>query len=297
MDCTRTNFSTPIALHAHDVTPWIIAKQFIRRRVASLMTHHAPRRAHWYLIVCALVLTFSHASFAQSPVPAQFMFGGDLSLNINFYSAATPSQDSGLMNDMQRDFWSSMQGTSFLGSVVANFPTSQNNGVELRATLEDVKLDKSDIVVIPCNFYNPAGQKIGSGPATTDQSEAISITYLTFGASFYQLQGHAFGSFGSAIGPALANAYTWNSRIITPDSCYYNYFQNSRSHISHIENDDMANINFRIPINIRIGLLIPFAGKVFLAPSIGVNWGVYPIDENGGTVTSIQPAMGIRYLP
>jgi len=180
-----------------------------------------------------------------------------------------------------------------------DFPTSQNNGIALRATLADFKFSNTDTVTIPCVTYDLKTGKpnvAGPIPATSVQTEAVSITYLTFGAEVFQIQGHAFDSFGGAIGPALANAISFTSTIIQPDTCYYHYFDNNRSRVSHFD-DVIGELNFRIPITIRLGLLIPFAGRVFFAPSIGLDWGVYPIGESGATITSIQPAMGIRYMP
>jgi len=248
------------------------------------------------LIVILMPMAWCGTAFSQSSIPSQFMLGADLTMNINFFATSRLLPDAGPVPDYEQDFLGSMQGTSFGGSVLADFPAGQNNFIELRSTLEEIQFDKADIVIIPCKFYNSAGQNVGSGPATTEQSQTVSFTYLTLGAEFLRMDGHIFGSIGTALGPALENAYMLNSRIIIPDSCYYNYFGNSRSKTLH-EEEELTDLNYRIPLTIRLGILIPFADRTYFAPSIGVNFGFFPINESGSTVTSIQPAVGIRYIP
>ncbi len=249
-----------------------------------------------YNFLAFLCMILIPASIRAQGIPSRPMIGGDIMLNINLFSSHRLITDNSDLPDYENDFLGSMEGTSFSGSVVFDFPAGANQFIDFHATLEDIDLAKDGRIQIPCSFFNNAGQKVGTGIATTDQSQKISFTYLTLGADFVRQFGNGFASIGSALGPALKSGYTFSSHILEPDSCWYNYFGNSRSKTLH-EESEVSDLSFRIPLTIRIGILIPFADRTYLAPSIGINLGFFPINESGSTVTSIQPGMGIRYMP
>ena len=93
----------------------------------------------------------------------------------------------------------------------------------------------------------------------------------------------------------LAHKYEFTSKVIRPDSCFYDFF-GEKSHVMKQE-AKLAALNFRLPISIRIGILIPVSNNVYFSPSIGLNLGVVPMNASGATITSIQPAMGLRLAP
>jgi hypothetical protein len=249
-----------------------------------------------YLFLAVLGLLLAPLMIWAQDIPSRPMIGGDVSLNINFFSSDRMLVDGGVLPDFEQDFLGNMQGTSLAGSVIFDFPAGSNQFIAVHATLEEIDLAKEGQLKIPCNIYDYSGKKIGPTIAMTNQSQTVSFTYLTLGADLLRQFGHGYASIGSALGPALKSGYSFSSHILEPDSCWYNFFGSSRSKTLH-EESTVNNLSFRIPLTIRIGFLIPFADRTYLAPSIGVNFGFFPINESGSTVTSIQPGMGIRYMP
>src|SRR5579883_1123899 len=200
-----------------------------------------------YTFLAILFVALAPAALWSQDIPSRPMIGGDVSLNINFFSSKRLLTDESDLPDYEEDFLGHMQGTSLAGSIVFDFPAGSNQFIAVHATLEDIDLAKDGQLKIPCSFFNTTGQKVGTGIATTDQSQKISFTYLTLGADFLEQFGHGFASVGSALGPALKSGYSFSSHILDPDSCWYNYFGSSRSKTLH-EESEVSNLSFRIPL-------------------------------------------------
>jgi hypothetical protein len=82
--------------------------------------------------------------------------------------------------------------------------------------------------------------------------------------------------------------------VITPDTCYYDFALKSRT---RAHETPLPEMHPRVPFQIRLGLLIPFTQRMYIAPSLGINLDFFGINSSGATITSVQPAMGVRYEP
>lgn len=236
---------------------------------------------------------FASVVIAQ-PTTARLMIGGDVGLNFNFMSTNYSMEGKQALPSFLQDFMGRATGISVAGSLLCSIPIGGPHAVVLSANLEELQIGKRATVIIPCQYMDKSGRAVTTSPATTDQEYHLSLTDFTLNAEYQFQSGHVFADGGTGGGAFLANAYKFRSTVVDPDTCYYDYATKSRS---RTHDNPLPEMHPRLPFLIRIGLLIPFTQRMYIAPSIGVNLDFLGINESGATITSVQPAMGVRYEP
>jgi hypothetical protein len=236
------------------------------------------------------------ANTCSAQVTTPLMIGGDIGLNLNIMSTKKMLDARGVLPDFERGFLGSGSGTSVFGSLVCSVPLGGPSAALFSATLEELTIFREDTVIIPCEMYDTLTRnKTSFSKAVTIQRNQLTMTDITLGAAYQYRSGHFIGSAGVAGGAFVAQNYKFHSQVIRPDSCFYNYFT-ERSHAYGVDMQ-LPSLRPRIPFTIQIGLLIPFTNRMFFSPSIGLDLDLFGINSSGATITTVRPAVGVRYEP
>jgi hypothetical protein len=252
------------------------------------------RAAHAMVaIVLAIVVTAPSCTFAQIPDNTG-IFSADVGITLAFFHTDRLLYTGSALSDFNRSFLGNAMGVSLWGSVGWAAPVSAQQHVNMELGLDNVHVAREGDVRIPCRKYDKDGVPAVIADAVAHMKYQIDITSVSLAAQLQFASGRVLAGGGLGGRYPLAGRFRFVSDIAGADSCYYNYFSDSRT--THIDGDvQVSTLRLNFPLTIRLAYIIPVANGVFIAPSLGLDVGLFSFDESGATVSAVRPGIGMRF--